>query len=132
MDRIAQKFETAKQYLPKAIVDDHQAARLGIIATGSADPAVKESRDLLIKKGIKSDYLRIRSLPFNEEVKEFLNQHERLAVVEMNRDGQLKQLLAMTFPDSAIKMTSIAHLDGLPLNARWVEEKIMAIETVQA
>jgi len=128
--RIANKFETGKQYLPKAVVDERQKARLGIIASGSADPAVQEARDMLAKQGIKTDYLRIRSLPFNTEVEEFLEKHEQLVVLDINRDGQLNQLLTMTFPRYAEKTTSLAHLDGLPLNAKWVLSQILSLKEV--
>ena len=129
--RIANKFETGKQYLPKAIADVSQQAKLGIIASGSADPAVQEARDLLAKKGIKTDYLRIRSLPFDTEVEDFLKGHEQLVVVDINRDGQLNQLLTMTYPHYAEKTTSLAHLDGLPLNAKWVETQILSLKEVK-
>ena len=99
---------------------------------GSADPAVREARDLLLKTGIQSDYLRIRSLPFGEEVGAFINRHDRIVVIDINRDGQLHQLLKMKFPLEAAKMVSLAHLDGLPLNARWVEEHIRGLMEVQA
>lgn len=128
--RIANKFETGKQYLPKAVVDERQKARLGIIASGSADPAVQEARDMLAKQGIKTDYLRIRSLPFNTEVEEFLEKHEQLVVLDINRDGQLNQLLTMTYPRYAEKTTSLAHLDGLPLNAKWVLSQILSLKEV--
>ena len=128
--RIASKFETAKQFLPKAVIDDKQQADFGIISSGSADPAVVECRDLLAKRGIKSDYLRVRSLPFNDEIKEFIQKHKKLVVVEMNRDGQLNQLLTMTYPEMAVKTTSIAHMDGLPLNAKYVESQILASKEV--
>lgn len=125
--RIANKFETAKQFLPKSIIDESQKASLGIIASGSADPAVQEARALLAKQGIKTDYLRVRSLPFNVEVEEFMENHEKLVVLDINRDGQLNQLLTMTYPTFADKTTSLAHLDGLPLNAKWVENQIKSI-----
>ena len=129
--RIANKFETGKQYLPKAIADESQRAKLGIIASGSADPAVQEARDLLAKKGIKTDYLRIRSLPFDTEVEDFLKKHEQLVVLDINRDGQLNQLLTMAYPSYAEKITSLAHLDGLPLNAKWVETQILSLKEVK-
>ncbi len=129
--RIANKFETGKKYLPKAIADESQKAKLGIIASGSADPAVQEARDLLAKKGIKTDYLRIRSLPFDTEVEDFLKKHEQLVVLDINRDGQLNQLLTMTYPSYAKKTTSLAHLDGLPLNAKWVETQILSLKEVK-
>ncbi|MRR31822.1 2-oxoacid:acceptor oxidoreductase subunit alpha, partial [bacterium] len=129
--RIANKFETGKQYLPKAIADVSQKASLGIIASGSADPAAQEARDLLAKKGIKTDYLRIRSLPFDTEVEDFLKSHEQLVVLDINRDGQLNQLLTMTYPSYAEKTISLAHLDGLPLNAKWVENQILSLKEVK-
>lgn len=129
--RIANKFETGKQFLPKAVVDESQSASLGIIASGSADPAVQEARDLLASQGIKTNYLRIRSLPFDTEVEEFLKKHEKLVVLDINRDGQLNQLLTMTYPYYAEKTTSLAHLDGLPLNAKWVESQIQSLMEVK-
>ena len=130
--RIAMKFETAKQYLPKAEIEEGKSSKLGIIASGSAHAAVQEARDLLAKVGIQSDYMRIRSLPFGDEVGRFIDQHEHLVIVELNRDGQLNQMLTMTYPQGAAKTISLAHLDGLPLDAKWVEEKILALEEVRA
>ncbi len=132
LNRIASKFETAKQFLPKPVMDEKQRAPLGIISSGSADPAVIECRDRLAKDGIQSDYMRIRSLPFDKEVETFIENHSHIAVVEANRDGQLNQLLTMTFPHLAHKLNSVAHIDGLPLNAKWIEKKILALEEVQA
>ena len=129
--RIANKFEFGKKYLPKAIADESQHASLGIIASGSADPAVQEARDLLVKQGIKTDYLRIRSLPFDTEVEDFLIKHEQLVVLDINRDGQLNQLLTMTYPRYAEKTTSLAHMDGLPLNAKWVLNQILSLKEVK-
>ncbi len=130
--RIAFKFETAKQYLPKAVIDEKEDIPTGIIASGSADPAVREARDLLKKQGIDSNYLRIRSLPFGEEVEEFMSKHKRLIVIDINRDGQLNQLLTLAYPQFAEKTISLAHLDGLPLNAKWVEKQILNLEEVLA
>ncbi|KAF0112464.1 MAG: 2-oxoglutarate ferredoxin oxidoreductase subunit alpha [Chloroflexi bacterium] len=126
--RIAKKFETAKKYLPNAIADYKQNAEIGIISSGSADPAVVEARDLLAKQGVKTNYLRIRSIPFNDEVGDFIFKHKRLVVIELNRDGQLHQLLTLSFPDAAAKMKKSAHMDGLPLTARWVEKQILENE----
>ncbi len=126
--RIADKFETGKQYLPKAVIENNNKSSIGIISSGSADPAVQEARDLLAACGIQTDYMRIRSLPFGKEVVAFLDEHKSLIVVEMNRDGQLHQLLTLEHPESAAKMVKAAHLDGLPLNAQWVEAQIMNME----
>ncbi|MHC1741200.1 MAG: 2-oxoacid:acceptor oxidoreductase subunit alpha [Anaerolineaceae bacterium] len=123
-DRIAKKFETALEYLPKPILSETAGARIGILSSGSADPAVVEARDMLLGQGIKTDYLRLRSLPFSEEVASFLKAHDQVFVVELNRDGQLLQLLTMKYPAHAVKMVKTAHMDGLPLTAKWVFEQI--------
>ena len=123
-DRIAKKFITALQYLPKPVLTTTAGAEIGIISSGSADPAVTEARDLLFEQGVKTDYLRIRSVPFSDEVEKFLNDHKKVFIVEINRDGQLLQLLTMNFPGKADKMIKAAHMDGLPLTAKWVVEQI--------
>jgi 2-oxoglutarate ferredoxin oxidoreductase subunit alpha len=127
-DRIAKKFVTAQQYLPEAEVQTMPGSKIGILSSGSADPAVVEARDLLLEKGIKTDYLRVRSIPFFDDVKEFLATHEKIYVVELNRDGQLLQLLTITFPELATKLVKVAHMDGLPLSATWVSGQIMKHE----
>jgi 2-oxoglutarate ferredoxin oxidoreductase subunit alpha len=72
--------------------------------------------------------MRIRAVPFTSQVREFLSSYERLYVVELNRDGQLHQLLTIDYPVHATKLTSLAYLDGLPLTARRVRESILAHE----
>ncbi len=127
-ERIGKKFQTALQYIPKAEVQTMPEAKIGIIASGSAHPAVEEARDMLVAQGYKTDYLRIRSIPFGEEVKEFLAAHEQVFIVELNRDGQMKQLLTIDFPEFAGKMVKTAHMDGLPLTAKWVYQQILSNE----
>ena len=78
--------------------------------------------------GPKSDYLRLRALPCTAEVQEFIKNHERIYVVEANRDGQLRQILSAAMPDQAAKFRSAAHADGLPLTAKWVRDAILAQE----
>jgi 2-oxoglutarate ferredoxin oxidoreductase subunit alpha len=72
--------------------------------------------------------LRLRAVPFSEEVEEFIDQHEKVYVVEMNRDGQMKQLLTIEFPQHATKLASIAFMDGLPLTANYVRDAILTHE----
>jgi 2-oxoglutarate ferredoxin oxidoreductase subunit alpha len=112
----------------KLFLDTQPGARIGILSSGSADPAVTEARDLLAQKGIATDYLRIRSLPFGEEVQQFLESHEKIFVVEINRDGQMLQLLTIKYPQYAGKMIKAAHMDGLPITAKWVCGQIMTKE----
>jgi len=129
MARLAKKFEGAAKYLPSPVIElSGKKNVIGIISSGSADPAVQEARDLLKAQGIESDYLRIRAIPFSKEVDDFIQAHERNYVVELNRDGQLEQLLTLNLPGSDLRLHKVAHNDGLPLTARWVKEAILVEE----
>ncbi len=127
-NRIARKIELARESLPEPVIELQESAEVGIIASGSVDPAVEEARDLLHDEGMRTDYLRIRGIPFSKDVKKFIEAHRVTYVVEMNRDGQLSQLLTMDFPDVAYKLQKIAHMDGLPLPAKWVKMQIASRE----
>ena len=126
--RIKKKYNTAKKYLPKPIIETMDGARIGIIAFGSTDPAIQEARHILKQMDVFSDYLRLRAIPFTEEVREFIQNHEQCYVVELNRDGQLHQLLTLEASEWATSLISLAHLDGLPLTARWIVDAIMEKE----
>jgi 2-oxoglutarate ferredoxin oxidoreductase subunit alpha len=128
MKRLKKKFETARTLVPKPVIETMDGAEIGIIAFGSTGPAVVEARWQLSEQGLKSDYLRLRALPVSQDVAEFVHNHDRIYVVEMTRDGQLNQLLTLEYPHESAKFISLAHLDGLPLTARWVREGIYAKE----
>ncbi len=124
MKRIAKKFDTAKKYIPKPVISRMKDAKYGIIGYGSTDPAIEEARDQLKQKGILTDYLRIRSVPFSSEVEKFITEHKKCFVVEMNRDGQMAQLLSTAYPKQASHLLKACHLDGLPLTAEWIVTQI--------
>lgn len=128
MDRLARKYATAKNYVPKPITRTMEGAKVGIIAVGSTDLAVEEARYLLAKKGLPTDYLRVRAIPFDDEVEQFVRNHERVYVVEINRDGQLRQILTVNMPELAGKLIKMSHSDGMPLSARWLKDEILAKE----
>lgn len=128
MARLAQKYKTATQYVPNPVLSTMDNAEVGIIAFGSTEMAILECRHLLAEAGLPTDYLRLRALPFTDEVKEFLDSHKRVYVVELNRDGQLRQLLQIHYTDHCRDLRSIAHLDGMPLAAQWLLEEIMKQE----
>lgn len=128
LDRLAKKFVTAMHILPKPIIHVMEGAEIGIIAYGSTDPAVEEARIILAENGLKTDYLRVRSIPFSKEVINFVAQHKRNYVIEINRDGQLKQLLTLYIPQLCTQLRQVSHIDGLPLSARWVKDQILAQE----
>ena len=128
MQRLSRKHDTARTLVPKPVVDDSAHAEIGLIAFGSADPAVVEARDRLRKQGIATDYLRLRALPLEQTLAAFIARHERVYVIELNHDGQMCQLVRLHVPELAGRVRSIAHCDGLPLTARFVTETIMQQE----
>ncbi len=127
--RLKKKYETARGLIPSPILDEPKGSSRGIIAYGSSDQAVKEARDLLSReKGITTAYLRLRGLPWSDQVLDFVKRHDRIYVVEGNRDGQLRQVLSADMPAQADRFVSIAHSDGLPLTAKWIMDKILECE----
>jgi 2-oxoglutarate ferredoxin oxidoreductase subunit alpha len=128
LKRLGLKFKTARKILPKPVVHSMPDARIGVIACGSTDPAVEEARVMLVREGVKTDYCRVRSLPLCQEVIDFIAAHERTYVVEINRDGQLKQILTLEIPGLCTQLHQVSHIDGMPLSARWVKEQILALE----
>ena len=122
--RLHRKFETARELVPAPIIDKVEGAKVGIISLGSNDPAIAEARDRMTGSGVPTSYLRLRALPLSASVREFINQHERIFVVENNFDGQLFNILVNDSPTSAPKMTSAARCNGMPLSARWITDTI--------
>jgi 2-oxoglutarate ferredoxin oxidoreductase subunit alpha len=129
LDRLERKMETARTVLPAPVVDG-QGAEVGIIAYGSSHHAVIEARDQLRReKRLETDYLRVRAYPFSAEVKAFVQAHQRVYVVEQNRDGQLDALMRLDLEaELGPRLRSVAHIPGLPLDARSVTEEISARE----
>lgn len=125
MDRLAKKFETAKKHVPAPVVDTVSGAKVGIIAFGSSDFAVQESRDQLKEKGLATSYLRLRALPFTAELKQFVDAHDVVYVVEQCRDAQLRDLIRLELPESSMKFKSVLHYNGLPIDADFVTEAII-------
>jgi 2-oxoglutarate ferredoxin oxidoreductase subunit alpha len=128
LERLKAKYQTARQYVPVPVVEKMENARIGIIAFGSTLPAIEEARYQLNEKGIPTDFLRVRAVPFTDEVSAFIRQHTHTYVIEMNRDGQLNQLLTLDYPQEATRLRSIAFTDGLPMTAEYVREAILAQE----
>ncbi|MGA2897039.1 MAG: 2-oxoacid:acceptor oxidoreductase subunit alpha [Acidobacteriaceae bacterium] len=130
MLRLARKFETAKTLMPKPILEGTGKQKVGIIAFGTSHWAVVESRDQLEREsGLATDYLRIRAFPFTQEVAEFVAAHERIYVVEQNRDAQMLNLLKTNLdPADAVKLHPVLHFNGLPIDARTVTTAIAAAE----
>ncbi len=126
LQRLHRKFETARTLVPEPILHEEADAQIGIISLGTNDPAVQEARDRLAEAGVASSYLRLRALPINGAVREFMARYDKVFVVENNADGQLCQILQTEEPTLASKLISVSKCDGLPLSARWITESIQA------
>jgi len=125
MERLLRKFDTAKALVPAPI--HHEAERrtpLGVIYFGSTSPAMDEAAELLAADGIHLDRLRVRGFPFGREVTDFIAAHERIFLVEQNRDAQLRTLLLTECGVDPAMVTPILHYDGTPITARFIHEAI--------
>jgi 2-oxoglutarate ferredoxin oxidoreductase subunit alpha len=130
MERINRKFETARSFVPRPELVSTGKSKIGIIAYGTSHWAIVESRDQLRKEyNFETDYLRMRAYPFTREVHEFIEKHDRVYVVEQNRDAQMLSLLKLDIsPELTPRLRSISHIHGLPLDARSVTDEIMTME----
>jgi 2-oxoglutarate ferredoxin oxidoreductase subunit alpha len=130
LDRLARKFTTAQGLVPQPVVDMEPTAKVGIIGYGSSDFAIQESRDQLkAEAGLATSYFRLRAYPFTQELDEFIRRHDRVYLVEQNRDGQMLSLLRMDGdPTLGSKVQSVLHYNGLPIDARSVTDGILAKE----
>ena len=130
MDRLARKFENARAAVPAPIKHVDGTSEIGIIAYGTSHWAVLETLDQLREEyRVKVDYMRIRAYPLNLSVHDFVKSHERIYVVEQNRDAQMLQLLKLDLPpDQVTKLHSVRHYNGLPVDARSITDEIISQE----
>jgi 2-oxoglutarate ferredoxin oxidoreductase subunit alpha len=130
MDRLARKFETARKHVPKPVVENVAGAKIGFIGYGTSHWAITESRDQLREEtDVKVSYFRLRGYPFTEDLAQFVDAHERVYVIEQNRDAQLLQLMRLELtPDRIKKLRSVLHYNGLPIDARSVTDDVLAQE----
>ncbi|PYX65340.1 MAG: 2-oxoacid:acceptor oxidoreductase subunit alpha [Acidobacteria bacterium] len=130
MERLNRKFETARSFVPRPVLISNGKSKIGIIAYGTSHWAILESRDQLRKEyKVETDYLRLRAYPFPREVHGFVEQHERVYLVEQNRDAQMLTLLKLDVrPELVTRLHSISHIHGLPLDARSVTDEIIMME----
>jgi 2-oxoglutarate/2-oxoacid ferredoxin oxidoreductase subunit alpha len=132
MERINKKFDTARAFVPRPelMSNAKSKSKIGIIAYGTSHWAIIESRDQLRDEyNIETDYLRLKAYPFSREVHEFIEQHDRVYVVEQNRDAQMLSLIKLDIkPEQVTRLRSIAHIHGLPLDARSVTDELTSME----
>ena len=134
MERLARKFDTARQYVPKPVVADLAGADIAIVGYGTSHFAIEESRDQLAREaGVSCAYLRLRAYPFTEELGSFIDRYKRVYVVEQNRDAQMLGLMRLELDASRIaKLRSVLHYNGLPIDARSISDEILAQEGLTA
>ena len=132
MERLAKKFETARSLVPRPHVVQTGKSRIGLIAFGTSDFATVESRDQIKDEyGLETDYLRLRAYPFSREVHDFVASHERVYVIEQNRDAQMMSLLKLDLAAGEIvKLRSIRNFNGLPIDARSVTDELVTQEGI--
>jgi 2-oxoglutarate ferredoxin oxidoreductase subunit alpha len=130
LDRIKNKIDSSKADLPDPVITNIKGAKNGIISYGSLDSALREALDYLKEDGTKLDYLRLRSLPASDQVLDFIRSHEKVYILENNRDGQMHGILSLEIPEKARDLVSLAMVDGLPMNAEWIREAVLLEENI--
>jgi 2-oxoglutarate ferredoxin oxidoreductase subunit alpha len=124
LDRLRKKFETSRKFVPKPIIEKERGVKTGIICYGSSFEPVREARDRLKARGLKTNHMLIRALPLTSEVRDFLAEHDTLYLVEQNRDAQVAAIIKDEHPELGAKITSILVYDGLPVTAGEVVRQI--------
>jgi 2-oxoglutarate ferredoxin oxidoreductase subunit alpha len=130
MDRLARKFETARTHVPAPEVHEVPGAAIGVIGYGTSHWAIDESRDQLEReRALRTSYLRLKAYPFTDDLGAFVDRHERIYVVEQNRDAQMLALMRLELsPERIGKLRSVLHFNGLPIDARSVTDEILVQE----
>lgn len=129
MERLQHKLETARQLVPAPVLTlAEQPSEIGLICYGSSRWPLEEALDLLAEQGITPDCLRIRALPAQAEVEDFIAKHPHCYVIEQNRDAQMARILAASFPAVAPHLRSILHFDGTFLDARTIVSQLLKLE----
>ncbi len=125
MERLLKKFESAKALVPQPLLRNAtQPTTLGAIHFGSTAPAMDEAIEALERNGVQLDTLRVRAFPFADSVAEFIKAHERVFVVEQNRDAQLRSMLVNEFGIDPARLVPVLHYDGTPITARFITRAI--------
>jgi 2-oxoglutarate/2-oxoacid ferredoxin oxidoreductase subunit alpha len=125
MQRLLRKFETAKRLVPGPVKRTaNQSTRFGALYFGSTAPAMTEALEALEDRGIHLDTMRIRAFPFHDDILDFIAGHERVFVVEQNRDAQLRTLLISEGDIDPARLVPILHYDGTPITARFIVKGI--------
>jgi 2-oxoglutarate ferredoxin oxidoreductase subunit alpha len=126
LDRLVRKFHTAKRLVPHPVIEHDPKIDIGLVAYGSSDGAVREARDILSSHGLTTNYMRLRSFPFGEDVEKFLEAHKLVFVIEQNRDAQMRSLLTLETRVPKDKLRSLLHYSGLPISSEFIVKGVLA------
>ncbi len=124
LDRLRRKFETARNYVPKPIIETNEGVKTGVITFGSSYEPTREARDRLRAAGLKTNHLLLRALPLTDEVRKFVATHEMTYLVEQNRDGQMAAILKDEWPELGMRIASVLVYDGLPPTPKEIVRQI--------
>jgi 2-oxoglutarate ferredoxin oxidoreductase subunit alpha len=130
MDRLSRKFEAMRAHVPPPVVECQKGAEIGLLCVGTSRYATEESRDQLrAEYAIESSYLRLKAYPFSSELNEFIARHDRVYVIDQNRDAQTLALMRLELaPDEIGKLRSVRYYGGLPIDARTITDEIIRQE----
>ena len=125
IDRLLVKWETARTLVPEPAIEYSKFNKRAILSVGSCDGAVKEALVRLKEKNIGLNYCRVKAFPFSDDVKDFIDKHESVYVVEQNRDAQLRSLLLLDVEADPDKLVPMLHYNGLPISADFVIDRVL-------
>jgi len=126
MERLTKKFATASQLVPQPDINQgKKVAKIGLIYYGTTSHAITETIDHLKEHGLSADTLRIKAFPFNQQLNEFIKNHQQVFVIEQNRDAQMKSLIVNECQIDPAKLNTVLHYDGLPVTSRFIEQTIL-------
>jgi len=125
VDRLLRKQKAAARFIPAPIIKKRAGAKIGLVTIGGCDAAVREAVDLLSKRGVEADFMRIRGFPFDETVVKFLTTHDLCFIIEQNRDAQLRGLLLLETKVPKEDLRSVLVYGGFPLSAKHVVDDVV-------
>jgi 2-oxoglutarate ferredoxin oxidoreductase subunit alpha len=133
VDRLMKKWETTKSLVPAPqLYQKTYQSKDGILFFGTSHYAAEEAMDMLKQDNIVLDAIRIKAFPFNNDVQDFIDKHDRIFVIEQNRDAQMKSLLMIELNANPAKLISILNYDGMPITAEKIINEIEAVVKVAA
>ena len=126
MERLVRKWETAKTLVPEPeLYQEGDMAPFGMVFFGTSTYAALEAKAMLEKQGISVDAIRVRAFPFGEKVADFIENHQKLFVIEQNRDAQFRSLLVKELETDPKKLVRVLNYDGFPVTAELIYQKIV-------